>query len=339
MWLFVLCCLFDGLDLGAVFNVVIISLHDVPETFVSVFQTVFLAIVNDDILNKREFIEGNSGEDMMLNLVLHTSANVVEEPVLEVNVSGGDDLMGEVVVDLVSGFGLVSLSELLLSFILEFGLVTGSDDESGDGTCDEDTQGPDLPRQEAEVPDPVDGQANHFFIVSAVDGPEDGINLPFNLKDAIQCGEIDVLNASVPGVLRLLGGPEIDEGEELNITIVLSFVGTQMVTIVLGGPPIGGKTIADGSINQVNVSHDVISLVITLVTNPTADEGTETEAEGRENGVGLAVPGCQEEQGNSVEDLDKFNNVVSLEEIALLKLEHELQVISLGDLVFFSDVG
>jgi len=139
------------------FNVVIISLHDVPETFVSVFQIVFLAVINDDILDKRKFIERNSGEDVMLDLILHASANVIEEPVFEVDVSGGDDLMGKVVVDLVSGFGLVSLSEFLLSFILEFGLVTGSDDESRDGTSDKDTQGPDLPRQEAEVPDPVNG--------------------------------------------------------------------------------------------------------------------------------------------------------------------------------------
>jgi len=148
-----------------------------------------------------------------------------------------------------------------------------------------------------------------------------------------------MLNASVPGVLGLLGGPEVDEGEELNITIMLSFVGAQMVTIVLGGPPIGGKTIADGSINQVDVSHDVISLVITLMTNPTTDEGTETEAESRKNGVSLAIPGCQEEQGNSVEDLNKFNNVVGFEKISLFELEHELQVISLGDFVFFSNVS
>jgi len=120
---------------------------------------------------------------------------------------------------------------------------------------------------------------------------------------------------------------------------MLSFVGAQMVTVVLGSPPVGGKTIADGGINQVDVSHDVIPLVITLVTNPTTNEGTKTKAEGGENGVSLAIPGCQEEQGNSVEDLDKFNNVVGFEKISLLKLKHELQVISLGDFVFFSDVG
>lgn len=177
--------LFDGLDLGALFNVVIVSHHDIPETFISVFQIVFLAEIHDDGLDKREFIEGNSGEDVMLNLILHSSANVVEEPVFEVDISGGDDLMGKVVVDLISRFRLVSFSEFLLSFILEFGLMTGSDDESRDGTCDKDAQGPDLPRQEADVPDPVNSQANHFFIVSAVDGPEDGINLPFNLENAI----------------------------------------------------------------------------------------------------------------------------------------------------------
>lgn len=148
-----------------------------------------------------------------------------------------------------------------------------------------------------------------------------------------------MLDASVPGILRLLGGPEVDEGEELNITIVLGFVGAQMVTVVLGGPPVGGKTIADGSINQIDVSHDVISLVITLVTNPTTDEGTETETDGSENWVGLAIPGCQEEQGNSVEDLNKLNNVVGFEKISLLELEQEFQVVSLGDFVFFSDVG
>jgi len=148
-----------------------------------------------------------------------------------------------------------------------------------------------------------------------------------------------VLDASVPSILRLLGGPKVDEGEELNITIMVSFVGAQMVTIVLGGPPVGGKTIADGSINQIDVSHDVISLVITLVTNPTANEGTKTEADGGKNGVGLAIPGCQEEQGNSVEDLNKFNNVVGVENISLLKLKQELQVVSLGDFVFFGDVG
>jgi len=167
------------------FDVVVVSDHDVPETFISVFQIVFLAVIHDDLLDKREFIEGDSGEDVMLNLVLHASANVVEEPVFEIDVSGGDDLVGEVVVDLISGFGLVSFSEFLLSFVLEFGLVTGSDDESGDGTGDKDTQGPDLPRQEANVPDPVNGQANHFFIVSVGNGPHDGIKLPFNLKDAI----------------------------------------------------------------------------------------------------------------------------------------------------------
>lgn len=149
-----------------------------------------------------------------------------------------------------------------------------------------------------------------------------------------------MLDASVPGILGLLGGPKVDEGEELNITIVLSFVGTQMVTVVLGGPPIGGKTIANGSINQIDVSHDVISLVITLVTNPTTDEGTKAEADGGKNGVGLAIPGCQEEQGNSMEDLNKFNNVVGFEKIAgLLQLEQKFQVVSLGDFVFFGDVG
>lgn len=125
-----------------------------------------------------------------------------------------------------------------------------------------------------------------------------------------------MLDASVPGILGLLGGPEVDEGEELDITIVISFVGAQMVTIVLGGPPVGGKTIADGGINQIDVSHDVVSLVIALVTNPTANEGTKTEADGGKNRVGLAIPGCQEEQGNRVEDLNKFNDVVGLEKVS-----------------------
>ena len=149
-----------------------------------------------------------------------------------------------------------------------------------------------------------------------------------------------MLDASVPGILSLLGGPKVDEGEELNITIVISFVGAQMMTIVLGGPPVGGKTIADGSINQIDVSHDIISLVITLMTNPTTDEGTEAEADGGKNGVGLAIIGCQEEQGKSVEDLNKFNNVVGLEKFGgLLKLEQEFQVVSLGNFVFFGDIG
>lgn len=84
----------------------------------------------------------------------------------------------------------------------------------------------------------------------------------------------------------MLGGPEVDEGEELDITIVISFVSAQMVTVVLGGPPVGGKTIADSGINQVDVSHDVISLMIALMADPTADEGTETEADGGEDWVG-----------------------------------------------------
>lgn len=94
-----------------------------------------------------------------------------------------------------------------------------------------------------------------------------------------------MLNGSVPSIFALLGGPEVDEGEELNITIVVSFVSTQMVTVVFGGPPVGGKTIAHGGINQIDVSHDVVSLVITLMTNPTTDEGTETEADGRKDWV------------------------------------------------------
>lgn len=290
------------------------------------------------MLDEGEFIQGDSREDVMLDLILHTSANVVEEPVLEINVSGGDDLMGEKVVDLVFGFRLVSLNPFLLSFIHVLSLMTGSDDESRDGTCDKDSQSPDLPRQEADVPDPVDGQANHFFIVSGVDCPENGINLPLDLEDAIQCGEIKVLDASVPDIIFLLWGPKIDEGEKLDITIVVGFVSTQMVTVVLGGPPVGRKTITDGSINQIDVSHDVISLVITLVTNPTTDEGTEAEADGSKDRVSLRIPGCQEEQGKGVEDLNKFNNVVGVENISLLKLKQELQVVSLGNFVFFGNV-
>jgi len=95
-----------------------------------------------------------------------------------------------------------------------------------------------------------------------------------------------VLDGSVPSIFGLLRGPEVDEGEELNITIVVSFVSTQMVTVVLGGPPVRGKTIANGGIDQVDISHDVVSLMVTLMTNPTTDEGTKTEADGRKDWVG-----------------------------------------------------
>jgi len=40
-----------------------------------------------------------------------------------------------------------------------------------------------------------------------------------------------------------------------------------------------------------------------------------------------------------VEDLDEFNNVVGLEKISLFELEQELQIISLGDFVFFGDIS
>jgi len=179
--------LFSSLNGGNVCNVVIVSLHDIIETFISVFQTVFFAIILNDSLDKRKFVEGDSGEDVVLNLILHTSADVVEEPVLEVNVSGGDDLMGEVVVDLVFGSGGISFfsDEFLLSFVLVLSLVTGSDDESGNSSCNKDTQGPDLPRQEGNVPGPVNSQTNQFLIVSVGISPENRIDLPFNLEDSV----------------------------------------------------------------------------------------------------------------------------------------------------------
>lgn len=178
--------LFSGLNLGDVFNVVIISHHDIHESFISVFQTVFIAIVLDDMLDKGKFIEGDSGENVMFDLVLHASANVVKEPVVEINVSGGDDLMGEIVVDLVFGsLDVTFTSEFLLSFVFVFSLVTGSDDEGRNSTSNEDTQSPDLPRQEAEVPDPVNSQTDQLFVVSAAISPENRVDLPFNLEDGI----------------------------------------------------------------------------------------------------------------------------------------------------------
>jgi len=40
-----------------------------------------------------------------------------------------------------------------------------------------------------------------------------------------------------------------------------------------------------------------------------------------------------------VEDLNEFNNVVGLEKFSLFELEQELQIISLGDFVFFSNIS
>lgn len=179
--------LFSSLNCGNTCNVVVVSLHNVPETFISVFQAVLFAIILDLTLDKREFVKRNSGEDVMLNLVLHTSANVVKEPVFEVNVSGGYDLMGEVVVNLVFGSGGTSFfrNEFLLSFVLMLSLVTGSDDESGNSSCNKNTQGPDLPGQESNVPGPVNSQTNQLLVVFVGIGPEYRVDLPFDLKDGV----------------------------------------------------------------------------------------------------------------------------------------------------------
>lgn len=40
-----------------------------------------------------------------------------------------------------------------------------------------------------------------------------------------------------------------------------------------------------------------------------------------------------------MEDLDEFNNVVCLEKLRIFELEQELQIISCGDFVFFSDIS
>ena len=165
---------------------IIVSHHDIHETFISIFDTMLLAIFLDNTLDKRKFIKRDSREDVVFDLVLHTSADVVKEPVVEIDVSGGDDLMGEIVVDLVFGSTNICFSfEFLLSFVFVLSLVTSCDDKSGNGTSNKDSQSPDLPRQEEDVPGPVDSQTNHLLVVSLRNGPLNRVNLPFNLKDSV----------------------------------------------------------------------------------------------------------------------------------------------------------
>lgn len=47
-----------------------------------------------------------------------------------------------------------------------------------------------------------------------------------------------MLDSSIPSVLFLGGLPKVDIREELDVTIVLSFVGAQVMSVVLGGPPV-----------------------------------------------------------------------------------------------------
>jgi len=102
------------LNLGESLNSVEISLGDVPEAFLSVLESTVSAVLLYDRLDLTQSVERDSWEYMMLDLVLHASAHVVQQPGLEVDVSGGHDLVSNVVVDLVLGFCGFTSDELLL---------------------------------------------------------------------------------------------------------------------------------------------------------------------------------------------------------------------------------
>jgi len=148
-----------------------------------------------------------------------------------------------------------------------------------------------------------------------------------------------VLERSVPNILFLLRGPKVDEGEKLDITIVVHLVGAQVVTVMLGGPPAGREAIDDGSIDEVHVSHDVISLMVTLMTDPATKESTDTQAEDSQERVGMAIIGCEEAEGESVKDLDSFDDIICLEESFFLELLTDLDVIRWCDLILVGELG
>lgn len=226
---------------------------------------------------------------------------------------------------------------MVLSFKLLLSIVTGSDNPGTDGTSDQDSEHPDLPWKEDKVPDPVDSESDPFLVDSVLNGILPGVDLPFDLEDTVQCREIDVLESSVPGILFLLWLPKIDEWEQLNITIIVNLVGTEMVSIVLIGPPGNRETVTNGNVPDVNLSHDVIPLVIALMGNPTSEKSTETKAETSQQRIISSVPSSKEVESNSVEDLKSFNSIVCLEDASLLKLVVKLEVAGFWELILVWD--
>lgn len=168
-----------------VLNVQIISSGDLPETFFIILETDFLTVLHNEGLDFRELVKRDSWENMMFNLVLHATAHVVEDPGVHINVSGGDNLMSDVVMDLIFRFDGLSSKEILLAAEHLFRLMTGSDDPGSDGTTEEDTREPDLPR-EAEVPGPVDDEEDHFSLSFIGEGPHHRVDLPLEEEDSVQ---------------------------------------------------------------------------------------------------------------------------------------------------------
>lgn len=149
----------------------------------------------------------------------------------------------------------------------------------------------------------MESESGDLVVDSVLEDVNDAVDLPFDLEDAIQCGEVNVLETSIPGVLLLLWLPEIDEWEQLDVAIVVDLVGTEMVAVVFLGPPGNGETVAHGDVPEVDLSEDVISLVVALVTDPASQKGAEAQAEAGKEGVGVGVPGGEEEEPESVADL------------------------------------
>lgn len=166
----------------------------------------------------------------MFSLILHAATDIVQEPGLNIEISGGQNLMLSKIVDLVFG-GTLSRDIILLAVELFLALMAGSDNPSSNEAREEDTEQPDLPG-EGEIPGPMNSKQSKLIPSLQLVSIDNGIDLPLEMEDGIKTREIEVLESAVPSVLGFLGGPEIDEGEELNIPVIILFVATEMMSVV-----------------------------------------------------------------------------------------------------------
>jgi len=63
--------------------------------------------------------------------------------------------------------------------------MAGSHDPGGYTSREEDSTEPDLPWHH-EIPDPVDSETNEFLVESSLDRPDERVDLPLKMEDAIQ---------------------------------------------------------------------------------------------------------------------------------------------------------
>jgi hypothetical protein len=191
----------------------IISLHNIVRAVFHIRKIVLPAVFLDHGSDQRKSVNGHSGEQMMFNLVLKTTAEEVNQPRLSVDVDGSSTLMFDHIVDLIFVLESVTLDIRFLCQQFGLSLVAGCNNPSNQSSSKDGSKEPDLPGKDKKEPGPMEGVSNHFDIVLLAERMDKSNNLPVELESAVQNSEVDVLESSIPDIVLEFGFPEVKIGE------------------------------------------------------------------------------------------------------------------------------